>query len=103
MKGTVKKTVKKVANPAHRLQATRGQASVEVVLLMIAVVSITFMAFRQMNSQRVLQNLIQSPWQNALAGMIENGAWGSVAQTRMLHPNLKSRHSSKKGDEEPMR
>ena len=75
-----------------------GQAVIETVLIVITFAAIGLGAARFMNSNGFIKTLIQSPWQTGLVGMIENGVWGSVRDTRGLHPNLKARHTSREGD-----
>lgn len=74
-----------------------GQITVEAVLIVTLLFSTVFAGTRLIRDQQLLSRLVQGPWQH-LAGMIENGYWGSAEIGRAKHPNHASRHGSPEGD-----
>lgn len=86
---------KRTASP---LNSQRGQMTVEVILLAVLFTALALLIGRYFKDEQIIQDAVQTPWNNKFAGMIENGVWGGAEETRELHPNLLSRHSSLKGD-----
>lgn len=76
----------------------RGQMTVELILITIVVTGIALAIGKYFKDNNLIPDLIQGPWKNRMAGMIENGVWGPAADTMALHPNLLKRHSSLRGD-----
>lgn len=79
-------------NPPN-LKNQKGQLIVEAVLLMVVLFGITMAVSKYFASEQTLKALVSGPWQN-LAGMIQNGSWGTPAATFALHPNAHARHIS---------
>ncbi|OFZ19472.1 MAG: hypothetical protein A2Z20_05475 [Bdellovibrionales bacterium RBG_16_40_8] len=75
------------------MKNSRGQMTVELVLMMVVTVSIGVGISKFMNDNRVVRNLVEGPW-DSLAGMIQNGVWGG---TNDDHPNNFDRVGSVKG------
>lgn len=73
----------------------------EIVLLTVVFMSLVAIVSRTFNANQYFVELVQSPWTNRLAGMIENGVWGNVKETKAFHPNLLDRHASIVGEEVP--
>ncbi len=63
----------------------RGQMTIEAVLTMVALFSIFVVVIKGLNEGNFLKKLIRNPW-NQLAGMIENGSWGTPEETREDNP-----------------
>jgi hypothetical protein len=68
-----------------------GQLIVEAVLIMVVLTAVTFAVGNFFKSQEVFKQLITGPWQS-LAGLLQNGVWGSPATTNVSHPNGHGRH-----------
>lgn len=81
-----------------RLKNSKGQMTVELVLLAVIFTALALLIGRFFEGNQLVASVVQSPWRLQLAGMIENGVWGEAEATRNSHPNLLSRHSSLKGD-----
>lgn len=64
---------------------------VESLLIITLLMGVTFAVANYFKNQEVLKQLIQAPWQN-LAGMLQNGGWGTPDQTAINHPNGHRRH-----------
>lgn len=77
----------------------RGQGSVEVILMAAALFLFASLIFKTLKNQGFVSQLVDGPWP-IMAGMIENGVWGSPARTKPVHPNYLSRHISLQGKEE---
>ena len=78
--------------------SNRGQMTVEIILIAVIVTGLALMIGKYFKANELIPDLIQGPWKNRFAGMIENGVWGSAEGTQNFHPNLLKRHSSLKGD-----
>lgn len=76
----------------------RGQILIETILVMVALLAVVIFAANYFRSNAIIRNLITGPW-SYVQGMAENGVWLPPQQARLLHPNLKQRHASIKGDE----
>lgn len=79
------------------IKGQRGQLIVEAVLIIVVFMAITFTAAKFLKQEEFVKNLISGPWQN-LAGMMQNGVWGSPAKTEASHPNGHFRHIVVEGD-----
>ena len=82
---------------AAQLHSSKGQITVELMLITVVLVALFGLISRTLDSSNFFVRMIQSPWTNEMAGMIENGVWGRAADTRPEHPNNISRHSSLDG------
>ena len=76
---------------------SKGQSTVEMVLILSLFVTIIYIVSAQFKSNEVFANIISGPWQ-ALSGIIQNGAWKPPDQSMGLHPNNNSRHVSLYGE-----
>jgi hypothetical protein len=73
-----------------------GQGITEMILLTAALLLVAGVIFKALRSQGVVSKLVDGPWE-IMAGMIENGVWGTPAKTRAAHPNYLRRHISMRG------
>jgi len=74
-----------------------GQLIIEGVLIIVVFMAITFAAAKYLKEKEVVKNLIQGPWLS-LAGLMQNGVWGSPEKTNGSHPNGHFRHIVVEGD-----
>ncbi len=81
------------ATKSHGLNQ-KGQATIEAVLIMVVMVGVFQLITNKFKEDDLIKEYIQKPWQSRVAGMIENGAWGTPDETNPLHPNRLARHSS---------
>jgi hypothetical protein len=75
-----------------------GQASVEMVLLMVLGVAVIFSVFKGLQETNFIGKMIGDPWAK-VAGMVECGVWqpcGIGAPKAKLHPGQGSRTLSYK-------
>ena len=68
-----------------------GQLIVEAVLIIVLLLAVTFTVANFFKKQELIKQLISGPWQS-LAGLIENGVWGTPEKTAVSHPNGHGRH-----------
>lgn len=73
------------------LRSQGGQLIMEAVILMVILVGVALTITKYFTSQEVLHNLISGPWKS-LAGMMQNGEWGTPDATDAIHPNAHNRH-----------
>ncbi len=76
---------------------SRGQMTIELVLMTIVLVSMAVFISREFRNNELFANLANGPAVK-LSGMIENGVWGSVEATRALHPSSAERLSTVEGE-----
>lgn len=74
-----------------QLRKQGGQMIVEAVLIIVLFMGATMLVTNYFKDNDVLKKLIHGPWQN-LAGMLQNGIWGTPEKTVGLHPNSHKRH-----------
>ena len=79
------------------LRSQQGQLVVEAVLLMVVLFGVTLATAKYFKSDELLKKLVSGPWQS-LAGMLQNGVWGTPDATNAVHPNAHTRHLVTKGD-----
>lgn len=79
------------------LRSQGGQMITEAILILVLLVSITFMVANFFKNQEVMKKLISGPWAN-LAGMIQNGVWAPVGPGSAVHPNSHNRHIAIQGE-----
>lgn len=70
-----------------------GQLAIETVLILSLFVSLMLFTASQLRQNEVFSRLVEGPWQQ-LAGLIKNGAWGSIEDTNVLHPSHFHRHAT---------
>ena len=75
-----------------------GQMSVELVLIMTMLLAVFLVFTRWVESENFIEKLSIDPWNSHIAGMIENGVWGTPEKTRAIHPHEAKRHASVKGE-----
>lgn len=75
-----------------------GQAVIESVLLIFVIVSLVMLVKNGLGSKEVVKKIFYSPWNN-IAGMAENGVWGSANENRSLHPGTFRRVRSNRTDD----
>ena len=80
-----------------KLNEQSGQMIVESVLIMTMLVGFAFIVSSNMRSSETISKLVSGPWAN-LAGVIQNGAWGSPQSTMRRHPSNFEKKISLKGD-----
>jgi|GEM_PF-942450 len=75
----------------------KGQATIEAVLIMTALMAVLTLTVNLIREKNVLAELVERPW-SMLGGMIENGVWEPRETGAARHPNHFSRHASPLGD-----
>lgn len=81
-----------------KINNSSGQMTVELVMFGVLVV-LGITAFTQfIERERPVEGLTLKPWNAYIAGMIENGAWGTPEETMQFHPHAMKRHGSVKGE-----
>lgn len=78
------------------LRNSRGQGTVEAVLLMAIIAAGTMIFSQVVQEKQFLQKLIAKPW-NTLSGMIECGTWSGCKPG--YHPNNLDRAISYKPEQ----
>jgi len=74
-----------------------GQMVTEMILLIVILLGVSFGVARYFKSNEVLRTLVSGPWES-LAGMLQNGNWGSPKRTNVIHPNAHGRHITLRGE-----
>jgi hypothetical protein len=85
-------------NSFRMLRNQSGQATMEAVLIMIAIMSVVTVISRTATNQGFIRNIVEGPW-SPLRGMIEDGVWMRHTISKSHHPNQFPRHQSKRGDD----
>ncbi len=80
-----------------RLRSQGGQLTIEAILIMTVLTSLSIFASRYIKSNELLASVVEGPWR-PLQGMIENGVWMSGDKAKAKHPSQKERHSSNEGE-----
>ena len=78
-------------------QNERGQLTIEAILLMSILVSISIYVSRYARAEQLVAKVVEGPWL-PIRGMIENGVWETGAKAKGHHPSMRIRHSSNQGD-----
>jgi hypothetical protein len=76
---------------------SRGQFTIEAVLILSVLVSISLAVSRASINQGWMKNLVEGPWLT-VQGMIEDGVWIKAGASKAHHPHIKSRHGTYEGD-----
>ncbi len=63
----------------------------EAILILVLLMAFTFTMANYFKSEELLKHMVSDPWQS-LAGMLQNGVWGSPEKTNVVHPNGHFRH-----------
>lgn len=79
------------------IRNSRGQATMEAVLLMIVFTIIAMKISNVAQSRGFMRSVVEGPWA-PMRGMIEDGVWVRYTESKAYHPNHRIRHQSKKGD-----
>jgi hypothetical protein len=80
------------------LRSQGGQMITEAILLLVALMAVTFAVANYFKNEEVLRQIITGPWQN-IAGMLQNGVWAPPAVGALAHPNGHGRHIVITGEE----
>ena len=75
-----------------------GQMAIEMVLLITFFFGFTVFVSSQFQEEGYLAQVVSRPWKS-LAGMIQNGVWGSSQETMKYHPNTFGRVRSPEAEE----
>ena len=78
------------------LKKPKGQITVELVLLLVAMVGASYLVLDQFKLQKPFYNFISNPWKT-IGGMIESGSWQKRADAKTKHPNHWKRMFTTKG------
>ena len=74
----------------------RGQMTVEMVLLLALMISMSYLVLNEFKTIRPIYNFISGPWKT-IGGMIESGSWQKIGDARRDHPNHWKRMYTPKG------
>lgn len=69
-----------------RNRKSKGQFVIEAVLLMSIGIMLLMGLKKWAEQSQIFANMLTKPWVK-ISGMIENGAWGDPASTRIRHPH----------------
>lgn len=75
------------------IKNNRGQNVIEMVLITVVTLIVATVIMKTIRSEQYVAKLVDGPWE-IMAGMIENGVWGTPAKTKIHHPNYLRRHIS---------
>jgi hypothetical protein len=75
----------------------KGQSSVEMVLIITVLVAIAITVSEGFRKNELFAKLVSGPWQS-LAGLIQNGVWGTPKDTYSQHPNQFERVNTVRGE-----
>jgi hypothetical protein len=78
------------------LRNESGQMVLEYILIAVIFTGITVMTTQFFQDNEILRTLVAKPWQS-LAGMVQNGDWGTPENTMNVHPNGFRMHASVRG------
>jgi hypothetical protein len=81
-----------------QIKNSRGQATIEMVLMTVVIVATALTVSSAFRNNEFFANLVSTPWK-ALAGLIQNGAWGTPTDTMAKHPNGELRLNTVRGDD----
>lgn len=76
----------------------RGQITIEIVLMLAFTLGIALLVSKTFRSEEYLANLVSGPWRS-VAGLVQNGVWGTPEETMNQHPNQSARVNSVRGEE----
>jgi hypothetical protein len=83
----------------HHLNQSRGQMTIEMLLMIIVMLAMGLTLSRFAKSQGWAKSLVSGPWK-PLQAMIENGVW-TPADAKQYHPHHRRRHGSYESDPVP--
>jgi hypothetical protein len=73
------------------LRAQSGQLILEAILIIVICMAVTFTTATFFKDKAIFKQVISGPWKS-LAGMLQNGVWGTPEKTAISHPNGHFRH-----------
>ncbi len=76
----------------------KGQMVVEMVLMLVLFVGVAAAVSSAFKQNQYFANLVSTPWRS-LAGMIQNGVWGTPKDTMRLHPSADRRVNTVRGED----
>lgn len=80
-----------------RIKSQKGQATVEMVLLLSAMVAMSYFVLKNFKeTTKPVYNFISGPWKT-IGGMIESGSWAKRPDAISNHPNYFRRMYSQRG------
>ena len=79
-----------------RMKSQKGQATVEMVLLLAVMVTMSYLVLESFKSGKPVYKFISGPWKT-ISGMIESGNWAKRQDAMLNHPNYFRRMYSHKG------
>ena len=74
----------------NKMQNQKGQMVVEYVLLLVLSMGLVLLVSKLFQKSEFASMLITKPFEK-VAGMVENGTWGTPEATRAAHPNQLAR------------
>ena len=80
-----------------RIKSQKGQATVEMVLLLAVMVTMSYLVLKGFKEGKLVYNFISGPWKT-IGGMIESGNWAKRQDAMENHPNYFRRMYSQRGD-----
>ncbi len=80
-----------------QLSSQSGQSVLEAVLILVIFFGLVTYISNELQQNEVVANLVSGPW-DSLAGLIQNGAWGTPEATSSLHPSHNANHITLIGD-----
>jgi hypothetical protein len=86
-----------VIPPKPEIINQKGQSTVEMVLILTVLVAIAITVGEGFRNNELFAKLVSGPWQS-LAGLIQNGVWGSPKDTYSQHPNQFERVNTVRGE-----
>ncbi|HVK61795.1 MAG TPA: hypothetical protein VM432_09610 [Bdellovibrionales bacterium] len=82
------------------LANSKGQMTIEMVLILTILLGAAVGVTRAMKSNQVLAAIVEGPWAS-MQGMIEDGVWVPAGKSKASHPTMRSRHRSFEGENVP--
>ena len=96
MKNKTSRLKKKGPGVFSHCRQKKGQATVEMVLLLSAMIAVVYLVQTNFQTSKPIYNFISGPWKT-IGGMIESGSWKKRASARDDHPNHWKRMYAKEG------
>jgi hypothetical protein len=79
------------------LKNSRGQGTLEMILMMAVMVAVLSLVVAAFQRSELIASVISGPWRS-IAGMSQNGVWGSPEATIAKHPNVLDRKATPVGE-----
>ena len=74
----------------------KGQGTIEAVLILVIIVGFGTLVSTTLRNNDTVATVVSAPWKQ-LAGLIQNGKWGTPEDTKSYHPHHNHRHSTPRG------